>query len=219
MGATRTSWATGVGIALLGLGACASDPRAPGPGAQAAAAVAAETAARGSAGTRTVHVVREGWHSGLVLRAADLPPSSPLVHEFPNADYLEVGWGDRAFYMAPNPGPWLALRALAWPTPGVLHLAAVPKATAGSGEDIAGKVRLTPAEFRRLHERLLASFDTDAQGRLQPLGPGLRGAGSRFYASRERFHLFKNCHTWTAQVLREARQAGAPSQRPYGKGP
>jgi len=35
------------------------------------------------------------------------------------------------------------------------------------------------------------------------LGLGLYGR-SRFYASRERFHLFKTCNVWVATALREA---------------
>jgi len=42
------------------------------------------------------------------------------------------------------------------------------------------------------------------------LGPGLYGR-SRFYASRERFHLFKTCNVWVATALREAGLPVTPS--------
>ncbi len=46
-----------------------------------------------------VHVVRHGWHSGIVVRAADVPEHAwPARREFIGAEYLEVGWGDRAYY-------------------------------------------------------------------------------------------------------------------------
>jgi len=72
-----------------------------------------------------IHVVRHGWHSGIVVRAADVPQDAwPARRDFNDTEYLEVGWGDRAYYQAPDPSVWLGLRALLWPSPGVLHMAA-----------------------------------------------------------------------------------------------
>lgn len=72
---------------------------------------------------RTIFVIRHGWHTGIVVRAADVPEAAwPARHDFAGGDYLEVGWGDREYYQAPDPSAWLALRALFWTTPGVLHV-------------------------------------------------------------------------------------------------
>ena len=63
--------------------------------------------------TMRVHVVRHGWHSGIVVRAADVPENAwPAQREFVGAEYLEVGWGARAYYQAPDPSMWLGQRAL-----------------------------------------------------------------------------------------------------------
>ena len=50
---------------------------------------------------------------------------------------------------------------------------------------------------------IAASFATDETGNITSLGPGLYG-NSRFYLSRETYHLFKTCNVWTARVLRAA---------------
>jgi hypothetical protein len=131
---------------------------------------------------------------------ADLPADSPLIREFAGRRYVEAGWGDRAYYMDPHAGLLLGLRALLWPTPGVLHLVglqAPPQAAFPEAEVV--ELRVSAPELARMHERVLRSLDPQSSG---TLGPGLYG-DSRFLASRERFHLLRTCNVWTAQVLRE----------------
>lgn len=64
-------------------------------------------------------------------------------------------------------------------------------------------LQLTPQGFARLVAAISASHELDAAGRPIPLGPGLYGT-SRFYASRESFHLLATCNVWTATMLRAA---------------
>lgn len=184
-------------LALAGTGcAVPAAPPAPSPAPQGPA--------------HRVWVVHHRMHSGLAVRAAEIPPQAwPARRDFPQAEFLEVGWGDRDYYMAPAPGLLLGLRALLWPTPAVLHVAAFDGPVEGYFAD-AGIVELTlPAPgFAALvdavqdsHERLPAAQGRDGgEDWPPPLGPGLYGA-SRFYASRERFHLFRTCNVWTADVL------------------
>ncbi|WP_456377242.1 DUF2459 domain-containing protein [Thiolapillus sp.] len=47
------------------------------------------------------------------------------------------------------------------------------------------------------------SFARNAAGSASDLGPGLYG-NSRFYLSRERYHLFNTCNVWVARQLRRA---------------
>lgn len=164
----------------------------------------------------TVHVVSQGWHSGIIVPAV-LAQDWPARHEFAQAEFFEVGWGDRAYYQATDPGWWLGLRALLWPTPAVLHVVAfdgpVERYFAQTG---LIELALTAPGFSALvavvrdsHERAEQAAQPAAEATAgthdwpPPLGPGLYGA-SRFYASRERFHLFRTCNVWTAGVLAAA---------------
>lgn len=170
-----------------------------------AAPAARDEASRPEGATHRIHVVLHGWHTGIVLRAGDIPPEAwPARREFPQAEFLEVGWGDRAYYQAADAGLWLGLRALLWPTPGVLHFAALDEAPeryfAAAG---IVEVNVTGPGLAALVAAVRGSHEFDAAGDPLPLGPGLYGA-SRFYASRERFHLLKTCNVWTASVLRAA---------------
>jgi uncharacterized protein (TIGR02117 family) len=162
---------------------------------------------------RRIQVVNHGLHSGLVVRAADLPGCAwPARCAFSDAEYLEVGWGDRAYYQAVDPPLWFGLRALFWPTPSVLHMAAFngPAALRFPSLEVI-ELEVTARGLDRLVAAIASSHEREPEGRPIDLGPGLYGP-SRFYAARESFHLFRTCNAWTATMLREA---GVAIQAPF----
>ena len=159
-------------------------------------------------------VVRHGWHSGIVVRRADIPrgawPPGAAGREFAGCRYLELGWGDRAFYTAPHPTVPMALRAALVPGPSVLHVAgfAVPPARAHLWVEVV-TVPCTRAEFVSLCRALGTSFARDSAGRAEPLGAGLYGLKSRFYAATGHYWIGDTCNSWT---LRAARAGGLPTR-------
>jgi uncharacterized protein (TIGR02117 family) len=162
-----------------------------------------ETAPR--AADRVIQVVSHGWHTGLVVARADIPDGLwPERADFPAAEYLEVGWGDRDFYMTPDNSLWLALKAALWSNASVLHVAGFhgPVDAYFPAAEIV-ELRLTAEALERLVRYIDESFARAGKRRAQPLGPGLYG-DSRFYPSRERFHLFNTCNVWTARGLAAA---------------
>jgi len=153
----------------------------------------------------TIYVVRHDWHTGIVLRKADIPPGVwPEIADFPQAIYVEVGWGDREYYPAHDPGSGTASHAALIGGPGVLHVVGLredPHRTFPRSEIVA--LPVSRRGLRRLCRRIAASYQRDAAGRPITLGQGLYGE-SRFYHSVERFGLFNTCNVWTAGMLREA---------------
>lgn len=165
------------------------------------AGCATRAADTGAHGEIPLYVVTHGWHTGLAMQAADIDFARwrPLPHPA-RARYLEVGWGDRDYYPAPRFNLWYAFKALAWPTPSVLHVVGFDQAPARifpASEVI--ELRLSRAGFERLLAYISASFEPDPA----PIAPSLYAAGA-FYPSRERFHLFKTCNVWVARGLHEA---------------
>jgi uncharacterized protein (TIGR02117 family) len=153
----------------------------------------------------TIYLVSHGWHAGIVLRRADIPDGvRQKLGGFPDSQYLEVGWGDMDFYRTPDPHVGLILKAALLPTASVLHIVgfngSVPAYFPYS--EIIG-IALSSAEFEHLSGTIAASFATDEAGNITALGPGLYG-NSRFYLSRETYHLFNTCNVWTARALRAA---------------
>lgn len=158
-----------------------------------------------------IHVVRRASHTGIVVAAADVSGDAwPARKDFPDAEYFEVGWGDREFYQTPDAGVWLGLKALARAAPGVLHVVAFRaplSATLGVSDVVT--LHVTADGMRSLVARIADSHERDAAGRFVALGPSLYGIG-RFYASRDAFHAMRTCNVWTAEVLATAGIAVSP---------
>lgn len=137
-----------------------------------------------------------------MLRREDVPADVwPERDDFPGAGYLEVGWGDRAFYQAPRGTLWLGLKAVFWATDSVLHVAAfnVPPTVYFAGREVA-EVELSPRGFRALVAFIADAHARTGEGRAIGLGPGKYGP-SRFYLGREPYML-TTCNVWTARALR-----------------
>ncbi len=154
---------------------------------------------------KTIYLVSHGWHAGIVLRRADIPDSIwPEFGDFPNTEYLEVGWGDRDYYQTADPHIGLILKAALLPTASVLHIVGFngPVPAYFPYSEII-KIELSYVGFEQLSRTVAASFALDEAGNARSLGPGLYG-NSRFYLSRETYHLFNTCNVWTARALRAA---------------
>ena len=73
----------------------------------------------------TIYLASHGWHAGIVVRRADIPRGVwPQHGDFPDSEYLEVGWGDRDYYQTPDAHLGITLKAALLPTASVLHIVA-----------------------------------------------------------------------------------------------
>lgn len=156
-------------------------------------------------GDRAVMVISTGWHTDIILRASDIPREAlPEIADFPDARYVMFGWGDRDYYMTPEPGLWITLKAAFWPTSSVMHAAGFatdPHRYFRAPETVT--LMLDDATLHTVIEGIAASFDRGGGAAAPVLGPGLYD-DSRFYPATGTFHLFNNCNRWTVQVLRRA---------------
>ena len=155
--------------------------------------------------THLIHVASNGWHTAIIVPAPPLIATDalPEVVDFPDAAFLEFGWGDRTYYPAKEKTLGMTLSAALVPTSAVMHMAALktpPKD--GSSELEVISMKLTRSGFRNLVLALAAEFERPAGGRAKPVSRGLY-SNSHFYHARGKFHLFNTCNTWTARMLRE----------------
>jgi uncharacterized protein (TIGR02117 family) len=163
-------------------------------------------AAPAAAGPRIAYVVRRGFHTDIGLPAAALaPPLQPLAAEFPGAQTLLVGFGDRTFVQSRGRrwlGDWL-LALL--PGQGAMLVTglSVPPDQAFAARDVV-TLALTEPQWQGLQRFVRASF-SPPQGVPARLAEGPYG-GSRFYASALTYDLLDTCNTWTAEALRAAGQ-------------
>lgn len=136
----------------------------------------------------SIYVVNHGWHTGLIVRRADIPLGFiPESADFPAADYLELGWGDWDYYQASDPGLWLTLKAGLWPTASVLHVVGIQTAVTERfvGYEVI-RLDMAKAGFARFAAYLHHSFlRTDAL-KAKPVGSGW-GSDSFFIPPAENF--------------------------------
>ncbi len=154
---------------------------------------------------KSIYVVSHGWHTGVVVRRQDIPDGVwPEHHDFADSEYVEVGWGDRDFYRAPEATSGLALKAVFWPTSSVLHIVGVDdsRERVPPGSEIV-KIDLSDRGHTELSTFIQDAYARDERGRAIPLGPG-PGRNSRFYLASEKYYLLKTCNNWTARALRSA---------------
>jgi uncharacterized protein (TIGR02117 family) len=151
---------------------------------------------------RTIYLVSHGWHAGIVVRRTDIPPDIwPQHKDFPESEYLEIGWGDKDYYMTPQPHLGITLKAGLLPSASVLHVVGFRGAvTHYFPHSEVIRIDLSEAGFERLCAYLASSYAVNESGHSQPLGPSLYGDG-QFYLSRESYHAFNTCNVWSARAL------------------
>lgn len=126
------------------------------------------------------------------VTGTDGAPGEPRVYE-------EWGYAERAWYLEKRQGFTGVLRALLWPTEGVVEV--------GIHESIwAERTQKPPVEAFRFHiseagYRNLRSYLRATIASEEPVG--IVG-NSRFCVARRSYHLFHHCHHYTAKGLREA---------------
>lgn len=153
--------------------------------------------------SRIVYVVRRAQHSGIAVATADWPDRDwPVLASFPQARYLEFGWGDAAYYQTPDPSLGMTVAAAFWPTPTVMEV--IPWQVVAEGLENSDTValRVSDAELQAIARSIDDSF-------VQPIsatGNGYQVPNGRalFYHARGKFHMFRMCNRWTAERLQLA---------------
>ena len=153
----------------------------------------------------TVSVTSNGWHTGIVVAVEDIPDTVlPEIADFPDARFVEFGWGDAAFYPDQEAGMAQGLAAIMTKSPAVMHVAGLwgqPSRVFPEAEVVV--LTLDTKQFAALLTYLDGSFDRGGEERVASSAPGLYDF-SLFYPARGAFHLGNTCNHWTAEGLAAA---------------
>ncbi len=113
--------------------------------------------------------------------------------------YEEWGYAERAWYLEKRQGLTGVLRALLWPTEGVVEVGIHESIWAERTQKPpveAFRFQISEVGYRSLRSYLRATIASE-----EPVG--IVG-NSRFCVARPSYHLFHHCHHYTAKGLREA---------------
>ncbi len=168
-----------------------------------------QTTLRRAEKTSVVYVTGNGFHTGLVLRTADIPRDVwPEIDRLPDHPWIEVGWGSEIFYRATAITPGVVVGAV-FPNPSVLHLVGWdrPPELVFPGDLV--RLVVDENDLIELCHYIHNSYEPDDNGRPQYLGNGIYGDSS-FFRARGKYYFPNTCNVWTAKALREAGVAASP---------
>jgi len=149
----------------------------------------------------TVYVVRRGWHIDVAFAAADLEsPLASVRNDFPGANYLTFGFGDRRYLMHRS---GLTMLEALWPGPGLVLVTGL-RATLEEafGEQEVIRLAVSQAQLIDVQQFVWDTF-AEVEGGVTPLQTGPY-SGSSYYASVQRYSGLHTCNTWAAEALQAA---------------
>jgi len=142
--------------------------------------------------SHTIVVSLDTWHATIAF------PLSPFSFDRQSA-FEEWGYAEQAWYLEGRQGITGAMRALFWPSPGVIEVGLHDRIWAARTPQPPSDVfifRLSESGYHRLRLHLRSTI-----GATEPI---VVVGGSRFYPSKQSYHLFHQCHQYAAEALREA---------------
>lgn len=159
-----------------------------------------------------IFVVHNDVHTDLVLPAVSPDcdwrpwfPDRDFRAAAPRAEYLQLGWGERTFYLETptwaDLRPGSALRALFWPTGSVMH---VEYRNRPNESPACRRIVISRRQYGQLVRLLQTSFQLDDAGRPRRIPGAAYHAYDAFYEGRGSYHLLHTCNCWTGDMLRGA---------------
>ena len=155
---------------------------------------------------KLIYVVSHGWHTGIVVKRDDVDAHLwPEKDDFPEALYLEAGWGDRDFYQAPKAGVGILVQAALASPASVLFVIGMPTTVTQyfPRSDII-EIALSRRGLEELSKFIHATYKRDTAGLTIPLGHGNWHKHSLFYLAEGEYSLFNTCNSWISKALQAA---------------
>jgi hypothetical protein len=152
-----------------------------------------------------IYVSSISWHTGLVIPGDVLPDSIWREgHDYSEVPYVEIGWGEADFYPHEGFKPWLAIKAIFWPTPSVLHFNPIRREVEEYYFDTrVVKIEISDEQLHNLILYLLEEMELDENGRIIPATDGIY-ANSYFYEGSSSYYFPNNSNVWVARAIQRA---------------
>lgn len=151
----------------------------------------------------TLYLVKQRWHTGLVIETAIVDTAIwNDIKDFKHPKYIDVGWGDAAFYQHPDFDLELAVEALFFLTPSALRIEGFNFPIREYLEmcDVALKLKVSEEGFRKICRFIQSTYYHDDGGNFEILSSRFAG-NVKFYRANGNYHVFNTCNTWMAECL------------------
>lgn len=151
-----------------------------------------------------VYVVQEAWHTGIVLNVDDVSADLfPEITNYQNHQFIDVSWGDERYYQYPNPGIFMAARAVLWPTSAVIRLAGYSREPQiVFAQSTILEITMNEERFNHLCSFISESFIRDKHGKIIP--STVYRNSRTFFLAKRKYSVFRTCNTWVALAFKES---------------
>lgn len=153
-----------------------------------------------------VYLVKNYWHTGIMFSVnEELISHIPAISNFAEYKFVDIGWGDEAFYQHPDPDYLLGAQAILVPTSSVIRMEGKNSSLNNIIEwsDFSIRFDLSNEQFLKLCKYIENSFEKDEHQNLFITSTKSSGRIT-FYKSHKKYHLFNTCNTWVAEALEES---------------
>ena len=158
----------------------------------------------------SLYFTNNGLHTHLLFSAQEVRAYVPTLQAyFPDATWIQIGWGDYQYYGNPEQTKWMGVKALFTPTAaimGILGVNAIP-------EDIPKKRKLYKIPLDTGHWNAVLVFvcgHLKLDNANQITEVRVKGNGEVFFEAHGTYTIFNSCNHWTARVLETAGLAMKP---------
>lgn len=154
----------------------------------------------------TIYLVKYRWHTGIVFNKNAIDTTIwRESNDFSNCKYLDIGWGDKDFYIHRGFDLGLAIKALFYPTPSVLRIEALEFQLADyiKFSDAALKIKIDSCGFNNLLRFIHNTYKHDAKNKPEIVTSRNNGM-VKFYKAKGKYSIFNTCNTWAAKGLNKA---------------
>jgi hypothetical protein len=152
---------------------------------------------------QNVYVINYSWHTGFLIEVNDKNIELlPVLANFENYNYVDIGWGDREFYRSDSEfDVMLAIKAASYPTQSTVRIEGTNLSILQqmNRSNFLLEFDFSLAEFQNLADFINNSIMVDENYANQI--ESRLGGKILFFDSPLKYHLFNTCNTWIARGL------------------
>lgn len=151
---------------------------------------------------KVIYLVKIRWHTGVIFRTEQVDTMLwRSIKDFKEYKYVDVGWGDEAFYQYPGFDIDLAVKALFTKTNSTLRVSGINREIVDylRNTDYAERMVLTKSEYDRLCKYIQSAYSLINNNPV--VLSRHSGDAVIFYKAKGYYDMFHTCNTWIARGL------------------
>ncbi len=154
----------------------------------------------------TIYLIKQSWHTAIVFHTEDIDTTIlPEVKYFSNAELIDIGWGDEAFYQHPDFDWDLAYQALFYGNPSTIRMEGIfiSMLQYFNISEIVVELKINDEQLKILLNYISDTIWRDENDSSKILSTQYLSR-IYFFKANGSYHLFNTCNTWLANGLEQA---------------